>query len=66
MTLTAAHLADSLGRPGGAGDDVLCGAPAPPPVLAARPVHRLLCGRGCVDGRHQALQDTVVVVDHLM
>jgi len=58
-------LSDSLGSSGGGGDDVLGSATSTSPVLAGGPVDGLLCGGGGVDGGHQTLQDTVVVMDHL-
>lgn len=54
-----------LGGSRGAGDDVLGGAAAASPVLAGGPVDGLLGGGGRVHGRHQALRDAEVLVDHL-
>ena len=59
------HLADGLGGPSRAGNDVLRGSASSSPVLAAGPVHRLLGGGGGVHGGHQTLQDPEVVVDNL-
>ena len=59
------HLADGLGGAGGGGNDVLSGAAAVAPVLAAGAVHGLLGGGGGVHGGHQALYNGEVVVDHL-
>jgi len=58
-------LAHSLGCPGAGGDDALASPPAAPPVLPAGPIHSLLPGRGSVHRGHEALQNPVVVIDHL-
>ena len=39
--------------------------PTSPPVLATRSINGLLGGGSGVDSGHQALEDAVVVVDHL-
>ena len=57
--------ADSLGSPGRGGDDVLGSSPTVPPCLRTRTIDRLLCGGVRVDGRHQSLDDTELVVDDL-
>jgi len=57
------HFSDGLGGSSGRRDDVNGGRSTTSPVLVARPVDRLLCGRVRVDGRHQALDDVVFLVD---
>ena len=44
-------------------DDVGGGCSTTTPVLVARSVDGLLCGRVWVDGRHQTLDDVVLLVD---
>lgn len=58
-------LADGLGGTGGGRDDVLGGTTTVTPQLAGRTVNGLLGGGGGVDGGHQTLQDSEVVVDDL-
>jgi len=58
------HFADGLGGAGRRRDDVGGGRSTAAPVLVARPVDRLLRGRVRVDGRHQALDDVVLLMDH--
>ena len=58
------HFADGLGGSGRRRDDVGGGRSTAAPVLVARPVDRLLRGRVRVHGRHQALDDVVLLVDH--
>lgn len=62
---TGNDLADGLGSPGGRRDDVLGGGASASPVLVARSVDRLLGCRVGVDGGHQPLDDSEVVVDDL-
>ena len=57
------HLADGLDSARGRGDDVLPGATAATPVLAAGAVHRLLGRRRRVHGRHQPVLDAEVLMD---
>mmetsp|Transcript_23254 Transcript_23254/g.68964 ORF Transcript_23254/g.68964 Transcript_23254/m.68964 type:complete len:290 (+) Transcript_23254:1003-1872(+) len=59
------HLADGLGGAGRGRDDVLARAAAAAPVLARGAVDRLLRGGRRVHGRHQALDDPVLLVDDL-
>ncbi len=58
-------LADSLGRTGGGGNDILGGRAATAPILARWAVHSLLRGGVGVDGGHETLDQTVLVVDDL-
>lgn len=58
-------LAYSLGGTGGGGDDVVVDATSTAPVLVRGSVNSLLGGRGSVDGAHQSLNDTELVVDDL-
>lgn len=58
-------LADSLGGTGGGGDDVLGRSTATTPVLGGGTVDGLLGGGVGVDGGHETLNETEVVVDHL-
>jgi len=58
-------LADGLGGTGGGGDDVVVDGATTTPVLVRRAVDGLLgCGRR-VDGGHETLNDTKLVVDNL-
>lgn len=58
-------LADGLGGTGGRGDDVSRGSTASTPVLSRGTVDGLLGGSGSVDGGHETLDDTELVVDDL-
>jgi len=58
-------LAHSLGGPCARGDDVIAGRAATTPVLVARPVDGLLCGRVGVHCGHETLEDHKLVVDDL-
>ena len=58
-------LADGLGGTGGGGDDVLGRSTATSPVLGGGSVDDLLGGGVGVDGGHETLNDTVLVVDDL-
>lgn len=58
-------LADGLGGTGAAGDDVLGSSTATAPVLAGGTVDGLLGGGVGVDGGHETLNDTELVVDDL-
>jgi len=58
------HFSDGLGGSGRRWDDVSAGRSTTAPVLVARSVHSLLCGRVGVNGRHQALDDVVLFVYH--
>lgn len=58
-------LADGLGGTGGGGDDVGRGGTASTPVLSRGTVDGLLGGSGGVDGGHETLNDTELVVDNL-
>ena len=58
-------LADSLGGTGGGGDDVLGRSAATTPVLAGGTVNGLLGSGVGVDGGHETLNETVLVVDDL-
>jgi len=58
-------LADSLGGTGAAGNDVLGSSTATAPVLAGGTVDGLLSGGVGVDGGHETLNDTELVVDDL-
>ena len=58
-------LADSLGGTSGAGDDVLGSSTATSPVLGGRSIDNLLGSGVRVDGGHETLNDTVLVVDDL-
>lgn len=58
-------LADGLGGTGGAGDDVLGRSAATTPVLSGRTVDGLLGSGVGVDGGHQTLNETELVVDDL-
>jgi len=58
------HLADGLGGAGRRRDDVGGGRSTAAPVLLARSVDGLLRGRVRVHGRHQTLDDVVLLVDH--
>lgn len=58
-------LADSLGGTGAAGNDVLGSSTATAPVLARGTVDGLLGGGVGVDGGHETLNDTELVVDDL-
>jgi len=57
------HFTDGLGGSSGRRDDVDAGRSTSSPVLVARPVDRLLCGRVRVNSRHQTLNDVVLLVD---
>lgn len=59
------NLADSLGGTGGGGDNVLGRSTATTPVLGGRSIDGLLGGGVGVDGGHETLNDTEVVVDDL-
>ena len=58
-------LADSLGSTSGGGDDVLGRSAATTPVLSGGTVDGLLGGSVGVDGGHETLDQTEVVVDNL-
>ena len=58
-------LADGLGSTSGGGDDVVADGSATTPVLVGGTVNGLLGGGGRVDGGHEALNDTELVVDDL-
>ena len=58
-------LADSLGGTGTAGNDVLSSGTATSPVLGRGTIDSLLSGSVGVDGGHEALHDTEVVIDNL-
>jgi len=58
------HFSDGLGGSGRRRDDVGGGRSTAAPVLVARSVDGLLRGRVRVNGRHQALDDVVLLVDH--
>jgi len=58
-------LADSLGGTGGGGDDVLGRSTATTPVLGGGTIDGLLGGSVGVDGGHETLNETEVVVDDL-
>lgn len=58
-------LADGLGGTGGRGDDVVADGTATTPVLLRGTVNGLLGSGGGVDGGHETLDDTEVVVDDL-
>lgn len=58
-------LADSLGGTSAAGDDVLGSTTATAPVLAGGTVNGLLGGSVGVDGGHETLNNTELVVDDL-
>lgn len=58
-------LADGLGGTSGAGDDVLSSGTATSPVLGGRSVDDLLGSGVGVDGSHETLDDTVLVVHDL-
>lgn len=58
-------LADSLGGAGGGGDDVAVNTTATTPVFVRGTVNGLLGSGGGVDGGHQGLDDTELVVDDL-
>lgn len=58
-------LADSLGGTGGGGDDVLGRSTATTPVLGGGSVDDLLGSSVGVDGGHETLDDTELVVDDL-
>ena len=57
------HFSHSLGGSCRRRDDVGSGRSTTTPVLVARPVDRLLDGRVRVHGRHQGLDDVVLLVD---
>ena len=57
------NFSHGLGGSSGRRDDVSAGRSTTAPVLVARPVDRLLCGRVRVHGRHQTLDDVVLLVD---
>jgi len=59
------NLADSLGGSGRGGDDVLGSATAIPPQLAGGSINSLLGGSHSMDGAHESLNDSEVVVDNL-
>ena len=59
------NLAHSLGRTCGRGDNVVVNTTPTTPVLVRRPIDSLLCSGGGVDGSHQPLDDTKVVMDDL-
>ena len=59
------NLADSLGSAGAGGDDVVVNAAAQAPVLLGEAVNYGLGGGGGVNGGHETLNDTEVVVDDL-
>ena len=58
-------LADSLGRTRRGGDDVVADSTATTPVLVGRTIDGALGGSGGVDGGHETLDDTELVVDDL-
>lgn len=58
-------LADSLGGTSAGGDDVLGSATATSPVLGGRTINGLLGSSVGVDGGHETLNDTKLVVDDL-
>ena len=58
-------LADGLGGTSGGGNDVRRRSTASTPVLGRRAVDGLLRGSGCVNGRHEGLDDAKLVVDDL-
>jgi hypothetical protein len=58
-------LADSLGGTSAAGDDVLSSTTATTPVLGGGTIDGLLGGSVGVDGGHETLNDTELVVDDL-
>lgn len=58
------NLADSLGGTGAAGNDVLSSGTATTPVLGGRAIDGLLGRSVGVDGGHQTLNQTKVVVDN--
>lgn len=59
------NLADSLGGTGGGGDDVLGRSTATTPVLRGRSVNGLLGGGVGVDGGHETLNNSELIVDDL-
>ena len=59
------NLADGLGSTSGRGDDVVVDGSTTTPVLVRGTVNGLLGGGGSVNGGHQTLDDTEVVVDNL-
>ena len=59
------NLADGLGGTGGGGDDVVRNGTATAPVLVRRTVDGALGGSRSVNGGHEALDDTKLVVDDL-
>ena len=59
------NLSDGLGGTGGGGDDVVADGTTATPVLVGGTIDGLLGSGGGVDGGHQTLNDTEVVVDDL-
>ncbi len=58
-------LADGLGGTSGRGNDVVADGTSTTPILVRRTIDGLLCRCGRVDGGHETLNDTEVVVDDL-
>ena len=58
-------LAHSLGSAGGRGNDIAQDAAAGAPIPAGPGIHRLLFGRGGVNGGHQGLLDAEGIMDNL-
>lgn len=56
-------LADGLCGTSGRGNDVVVDATSTTPVFARWTIDSLLCGSGCMDGAHKALDDAKFVVD---
>ena len=59
------NLSAGLGGTSGGGDDVVADGTTATPVLVGGTIDGLLGGGGGMDGGHQTLNDTEVVVDDL-